>query len=157
MDMEKRVKALTGAMKGWERPCGTCEYHKEKGCTQWDCVIEKARIEAALASVSEEEDAEAVFNEGRYYDYGTEDAFGGVFGISFGYVEIVGREGNEISFRVDGDAQIQRAAVSIGIHRSEMFYPFGRKPDVEGKIYKVAADHQRLWNSHSERFARVSA
>jgi hypothetical protein len=147
LSADEAQRVLREVLSDWERPCHKCEHNKGGGCTKWECVVEKQRIEDAL----EKARRTAVFKVGEYYDFGTADAFGGVFGNSYGCVKIVGREGNEISFEdVNGD--IRTATVSAGLHNSEMFYPFGQEADAGGNVFKVAADHQELWVSHSKRF-----
>jgi hypothetical protein len=152
LSADEARQALHEALGGWERPCRECGHNKGGGCTKRECVVEKQRIEDAL----EKARRGAVFKAGEYYDFGTEDAFGGVFGYSYGCVKIAGREGNEISFE-DTNGGIHTATVSVGLHNSEMFYPFGREADAEGHVFKAAADHQELWISHSKRFGAAVA
>jgi hypothetical protein len=152
LSAEEAQQVLIDALKDWERPCPECEYSRDGGCTKWDCVMESKRIEDALARAR----AKSVFRVGEYYDFGTEDAFGGVFGVSFGRVKIMGRQGDRITFE-DMNGSLRTVPVSVGIHHSEVFYPFGEDADAEGKVFKATADHQRLWGSHSERRERATA
>jgi hypothetical protein len=152
LSADEAQRVLQETPGDWERPCHKCEHNKGGGCTKWECVVEKQHIEDALEKARHT----AVFKVGEYYDFGTEDAFGGVFGYSCGCVKIVSRKGNEISFE-DVNGGIHTATVSIGLHNSEMFYLFGKEADAEGNVFKAAADHQELWISHSKQFGMATA
>jgi hypothetical protein len=41
-------RLLREAFDDWERPCHECEHNKGGGCTKWECVVEKQRIDDVL-------------------------------------------------------------------------------------------------------------
>ena len=39
--LDMGVKAIDLIMHLKDRPCDACEFHKEKGCSKWDCVFDE--------------------------------------------------------------------------------------------------------------------
>jgi hypothetical protein len=48
LSADEAQRVLREALGDWERPCHECEHNKGGGCTKWECVVEKRRIEDAL-------------------------------------------------------------------------------------------------------------